>query len=276
MTDIKKALVTGAGGFIGSHLVEALLERGAAVKALVRYNSRNHWGWLEASRGRLGRGLEVVAGDVRDPHQMLDAVAGCDAVFHLAALIGIPYSVHAPASYIETNVAGTQNVATAAVRHGVKAFIHTSTSETYGTAQYEPMDEKHPLQPHSPYAASKVAADKLVESFRHTYDLPAVTVRPFNTYGPRQSARAVIPTIITQALSGKTVRLGSLDPVRDLRAVETEFILSDLAIIENRKEKLEKQIKAKKSDKDADYNVYLQAARPASKPTSDAAEVDAL
>ncbi len=219
MTDIKKALVTGAGGFIGSHLVEALLERGAAVKALVRYNSRNHWGWLEASRGRLGRGLEVVAGDVRDPHQMLDAVAGCDAVFHLAALIGIPYSVHAPASYIETNVAGTQNVATAAVRHGVKAFIHTSTSETYGTAQYEPMDEKHPLQPHSPYAASKVAADKLVESFRHTYDLPAVTVRPFNTYGPRQSARAVIPTIITQALSGKTVRLGSLDPVRDLTFV---------------------------------------------------------
>lgn len=215
----RQAFVTGAGGFIGSHLVELLLERGYAVRALVRYNSRSNWGWLEQLRAREPAGLEVALGDVADAQQMRALVKGCDVVLHLAALIGIPYSYEAPASYVRTNVSGTLNLLQAALEADVKRFVHTSTSETYGTARYVPIDEEHPLQGQSPYSASKIAADKLVESYVCSFGLPAVTVRPFNTYGPRQSARAVIPTILAQALAGPEVRLGSLDPVRDLTYV---------------------------------------------------------
>ena len=214
-----KAFVTGAGGFIGSHLVEALLARGWQVRALVRYNSRSNWGWLEGLKNTKDASLEVVLGDVTDSIQMQQAVRGCDVVFNLAALIGIPYSYEAPLSYVATNINGTLNLLQAALQNKIKRFVHTSTSEVYGTALYTPSDEKHPLQAQSPYSATKIGADKLVESFTCSYDLPAVTVRPFNTYGPRQSTRAVIPTIITQALSGTEVRLGSLDPVRDLTFV---------------------------------------------------------
>jgi NAD dependent epimerase/dehydratase len=214
-----RAFVTGAGGFIGSHLVDALLQRGWDVTALVRYNSRDHRGWLESLRAPAPAGLQVVTGNINDPFFLLDAMKGVDVVFHLAALIGIPYSYHAPASYVQTNVNGTLNVAEAARRAGVKRFVHTSTSEVYGTAQYTPIDERHPLHGQSPYAASKIAADQLIQSFVCSYGLPAVTVRPFNTYGPRQSLRAVIPSIIAQALRGNAVRLGSLDPVRDLTFV---------------------------------------------------------
>ncbi len=214
-----KALVTGAGGFIGSHLVEALLADGWEVRALVRYNSRSSWGWLEELRTRNAAAMEVMLGDVTDSSQMDETVAGCDVVFHLAALIGIPYSYAAPASYVATNITGTLCLLQAALKHGVRRFVHTSTSEVYGTARYTPIDENHPLQAQSPYAATKIAADKLVESFVRSFDLPAVVVRPFNTYGPRQSARAVIPTIVTQALLGDEVLLGSLDPVRDLTFV---------------------------------------------------------
>lgn len=212
------ALVTGAGGFIGSHLVEGLLGKGWSVRALVRYNIHSSWGWLEEHRGE-DLPLEVVLGDVTDPFQMAEIAKGVDTVFHLGALIAIPYSYAAPASYVSVNVNGTLNVAEAALKAGVRRFVHTSTSEVYGTARYAPIDEKHPLQGQSPYSASKIGADKIVESFACSFELPAVTVRPFNTYGPRQSARAVIPTIISQALRSKEVRLGSLDPVRDLTFV---------------------------------------------------------
>jgi NAD dependent epimerase/dehydratase len=215
-----KAFVTGAGGFIGSHLVEALLQQGWHVRALVRYNSRSSWGWLEELRGREKLRLEVLQGDVTDSHQMMEALAGCDTVFHLAALIGIPYSYTAPDSYVATNIKGTLNLLQAARANKASRFIHTSTSEVYGTARYTPIDEAHPLQAQSPYAATKIAADKLVESFICSFSLPGVIVRPFNTYGPRQSARAVIPTIITQALKQTEVHLGSLDPIRDLTFVE--------------------------------------------------------
>jgi len=215
-----KTFVTGAGGFIASHLVESLLNQGWSVKALVRYNSRSSWGWLEDIRSGQSDNLEVILGDVADPYQMQDAVKGCEVVFHLAALIGIPYSYEAPASYISTNVNGTLNLLEAAMKNGVNRFIHTSTSEVYGTAQYVPIDEKHPLQGQSPYSASKIAGDKLAESFYSSFGLPVVTVRPFNTYGPRQSARAVIPTIISQALKSREIHLGSLDPVRDMTFVD--------------------------------------------------------
>lgn len=211
------ALVTGAAGFIGSHLAERLVCDGARTRALVRYNSAGSWGWLEGSPVR--DRLEVVAGDVRDRDSVRRAMQGVSHVFHLAALIGIPYSYDAPDSYVATNIGGTLNILQAARDEGVSHVIVTSTSEVYGSAQYVPIDERHPLQGQSPYSASKIAADKLAESFHLSFGLPVVTVRPFNTYGPRQSARAVIPAIITQCLAGDVVRLGHLAPTRDLNFI---------------------------------------------------------
>lgn len=213
-------LVTGADGFIGSHLAEALVVSGRKVRAFAQYNARNHWGWLEDLEAATLEELEVYVGDLRDSLSVSSAVKGCDRVFHLGALIAIPYSYRAPSEYVSTNVGGTLHVMQAALSEGASVVVHTSTSEVYGTARRIPMDEGHPLQAQSPYAASKIAADKIVESFSLSFDLPAVTVRPFNTYGPRQSARAVIPTIITQALSEQQVRLGSLEPIRDLTYVD--------------------------------------------------------
>ncbi len=215
----QQILLTGAGGFIGSHLAARLVELGGRVRALVRYNSRNDWGLLEQLPQNILREIEVVAGDITDPFSTRRAVQGCSLVFHLAALIAIPYSYMAPAQYVAVNCGGTLNLLEAARAEGVVRFIHTSTSETYGTAQYTPIDETHPLQGQSPYSASKIGADKLAESYHLSFDLPVVTVRPFNTYGPRQSARAVIPTIITQALTGDIIRLGNLEPRRDLTYV---------------------------------------------------------
>lgn len=215
----QQILLTGAGGFIGSHLAARLVEIGCRVRALVRYNSRNDWGLLEQLPQDIRREIEVVSGDITDPFSTQRAVQGCRVVFHLAALIAIPYSYVAPAHYVAVNCGGTLNLLEAARSQGVERFIHTSTSETYGTAQYTPIDEAHPLQGQSPYAASKIGADKLAESYYLSFGLPVVTVRPFNTYGPRQSARAVIPTIITQALTGDTIRLGHLEPRRDLTYV---------------------------------------------------------
>jgi dTDP-glucose 4,6-dehydratase len=212
-------LVTGAGGFIGSHLTEELARRGAKVRALVHYNSRNHWGFLEESP-YLKNEVEVRPGDITDPFCVSDAVQDRQVVFHLAALIAIPYSYAAPASYVAANVTGTLNVLEACRRHKVRKLVHTSTSETYGTALYTPIDEKHPLQGQSPYSASKIGADKLVESFIRSFDLPAAVCRPFNTFGPRQSARAVIPAIISQLLAGKKeLKLGDLSPVRDFNYI---------------------------------------------------------
>lgn len=215
----RQVLVTGAGGFIGSHLTEALLAEGAKVRALVHYNSAGSWGLLEGMRNN---SLEVVAGDICDPYFCQTLVKGQEIVFHLAALIAIPYSYVAPQSYFQTNVLGTINLLQAARDQGVFRFVHTSTSETYGTAQYVPIDEKHPLQGQSPYSASKIAADKAAESYYCAFGLPVTIVRPFNTYGPRQSARAFIPTVICQALSEETraIKLGSLKPVRDLTFVK--------------------------------------------------------
>lgn len=214
----KKVLVTGAGGFIGSHLVEKLVTLGASVRGLVRYNSRGSWGWLDQSP--LAREVEVVTGDICDADNVLTATEDVEIVFHLAALIAIPYSYVAPHSYIRTNVEGTFNALQAARRTGVQRFLHTSTSEVYGTAQYVPIDERHPLQGQSPYSASKIGADKMAEAFHLSFSVPVVTIRPFNTFGPRQSARAVIPTIITQCLEGaSSIKLGSLHPTRDLNFV---------------------------------------------------------
>lgn len=217
----RRVLVTGAGGFIGSHLVSELVARGAKVRAFLHYNSRNEIGNLRfLSEQQLAR-VEPIMGNVEDADSVSQAVRGCECVFHLAALIGIPYSYVAPRSYVATNVTGTLNVLEAVRRHGVPRLVHTSTSEVYGTALYEPIDEDHPLQGQSPYSASKIAADKLAESYYRSFEVPVVTVRPFNTYGPRQSARAVIPTIMTQLLSGRdTVVLGSLTPQRDLTFAE--------------------------------------------------------
>jgi NAD dependent epimerase/dehydratase len=215
----KKVLVTGAGGFIGSHLVDELLQKGADVTAFVHYNARNDWGMLEGRYTDETPGLTVVAGDVTDALFVRKAVEGHEYVFHLAALIGIPYSYVAPESYVNTNIKGTLNVMQACLDHDVTRVVHTSTSETYGTALYTPIDEKHPLQGQSPYSASKIGADKMAESFYCSFSLPVTTIRPFNTFGPRQSTRAVIPTIITQALTGRTVKLGSLTPIRDLTYV---------------------------------------------------------
>lgn len=214
----KRVLVTGAGGFIGSHLTEALVRSGANTRAFVRYNSAGRWGWLDSSDCQ--GDVDVVAGDIFDQGFVKQAMKDIDVVFHLAALIAIPYSYVAPEAYVQTNVLGTLNVLQAARELGIERLVHTSTSEVYGTAQYVPIDEKHPLQGQSPYSASKIAADKMVESFYCSFDLPVVTVRPFNTFGPRQSARAVIPAIITQCLTGNTVKLGSLHPTRDMNYVE--------------------------------------------------------
>jgi NAD dependent epimerase/dehydratase len=216
--DVKSVLVTGADGFIGSHLVEALVAQGVQVRALAYYNSFNSWGWLDESP--VLSKIEVVTGDVRDPGFCRGLVKDVDTVFHLAALIAIPYSYVAPESYIQTNVTGTSNMCLAALDAGVKRFLHTSTSEVYGTAQYVPIDEKHPMQPQSPYSASKIGADAMAMSYFNAMKLPLTIVRPFNTYGPRQSARAVIPTIISQIASGKKkIRLGDLGPTRDLNYV---------------------------------------------------------
>jgi len=214
-----KVLITGAGGFIGSHLAEKCVELGFQVRAFVRYNSTNRWGWLDASpvKGE----MEIVTGDIRDFDSVFKAVSGCQVVFHLAALIGIPYSYISPLAYIKTNIEGAYNVLQSARELNLEQVLITSTSETYGTAQYVPIDEKHPLVGQSPYSASKIAADQLALSYYRSFDLPVKIVRPFNTYGPRQSARAVIPTIITQILTGsKTLRLGNLAPTRDLTFVK--------------------------------------------------------
>ena len=212
----KSALVTGAGGFIGSHLAEELARRGAAVRALVHYNALGTRGWLSDD----SLGIEVVAGDVCDMDSIAEAMKDVEIVFHLAALIAIPYSYRVPRSYVHTNVVGTVHVLQAARQARVARVVHASTSEVYGTAQYVPIDEKHPLQAQSPYSASKIAGDKLAESFHLSYGVPVVTVRPFNTYGPRQSARAIIPTIVMQCLGGGPVRLGNLHPTRDLSYVQ--------------------------------------------------------
>jgi len=216
----KKVLVTGAGGFIGSHLTERLVELGARVRTLVHYNARNDWGLLEKIPSNIQNEIEVLPGDIQDPFGMRRAIADCEVVFHLAALIAIPYSYRSPATYVDTNVKGTLNVMEACRSEAVSKIVHTSTSETYGTAQYTPIDEKHPLQGQSPYSASKIGADKIAESYWLAYGLPVATIRPFNTYGPRQSARAVIPTIISQALTKDEIELGSLTPVRDLNFVK--------------------------------------------------------
>lgn len=213
-------LVTGADGFIGSHLVEALVGDGRSVRAFVQYNARNSWGWIEDLGPDVLGDVDVRVGDLRDPESVRNAVHGCDRVFHLGALIAIPYSYQAPSEYVATNVGGTLNVMQAARDQEVSLVVHTSTSEVYGTARYVPIDEEHPLQAQSPYAASKIGADKIAESFALSYELPVVTVRPFNTYGSRQSARAVIPTIIMQAIEEPSVLLGSLDPIRDLTYVD--------------------------------------------------------
>ena len=214
----RRTLVTGAGGFIGSHLVEQLVERGASVRALVRYNALGSWGWLDRSQAK--DSIDVVAGDLTDRDLVASVVEGMDTVFHLGALIAIPYSYVAPESYVRTNIGGTLNVLQAARQAGTPRLVHTSTSEVYGTARFTPMTEEHPLQGQSPYSASKIGADKIVESFALSFATPVVTVRPFNTYGPRQSARAVIPTIIAQCLAQRDLALGSLQPTRDFNFVD--------------------------------------------------------
>ncbi|WP_114418146.1 NAD-dependent 4,6-dehydratase LegB [Marinospirillum perlucidum] len=215
----KKILITGADGFIGSHLTELLVRNGYHVKALCQYNSFNSWGWLENLESL--EQVEVLTGDIRDPHYCKLITKSVDVIFHLAALIAIPYSYQAPDSYVDTNIKGTLNICQAALENGIKRVIHTSTSEVYGTAQYVPINENHPLQPQSPYSASKIAADAMAMSFFNSFNLPLTIARPFNTYGPRQSARAVIPTIITQIAAGhKSIQLGDVTPTRDFNYVE--------------------------------------------------------
>lgn len=221
----KKVLVTGACGFIGSHLVEELVRRGADVKAFIFYNSFGSWGWLDRCADDVSGKFEVFMGDIRDPNGVREAVAGCDTIFHLAALIGIPYSYHSPDMYIDTNIKGTLNVMQAARASQVRRVVHTSTSEVYGSAQYVPIDELHPLVGQSPYSASKIGADQLALSFHKSFETPLTIMRPFNTYGPRQSARAVIPTVITQIQKGaRTIKLGNLDTTRDF-----SFVLDTVA-----------------------------------------------
>lgn len=218
---MQTALVTGADGFIGSHLVEKLLDEGYKVKAFVYYNSFNSWGWLDTLPKEKLNKIEIFSGDIRDPNGVRTAVKGVDVIYHLAALIAIPYSYHSPDSYVDTNIKGTLNIIQAARDFNVKRILITSTSEVYGTALYVPIDEKHPKQGQSPYSATKIGADAIADSFFRSFNLPVTIVRPFNTFGPRQSARAVIPTIITQLLAGKTeIKLGALHPTRDLLYVK--------------------------------------------------------
>lgn len=218
---MKKVLVTGADGFIGSHLVEELVKKGYQVKAFVYYNSFNTWGWLDTLNRDIMQNVEIFQGDIRDPHGVRKAVEGVNAIFHLAALIAIPFSYYSPDTYVDTNIKGTLNILQAARECGNIRTLVTSTSEVYGTAKYVPIDEQHPYQGQSPYSATKIGADRLAESFYRSFELPVTIVRPFNTYGPRQSARAVIPTIITQLLSGyEQIKLGSLTPTRDFNYVK--------------------------------------------------------
>ncbi|MGA7802780.1 MAG: NAD-dependent 4,6-dehydratase LegB [Gammaproteobacteria bacterium] len=220
MTGNEQVLVTGADGFIGSHLVEQLVRSGRKVRAFVLYNSFNSWGWLDHLDEEIRRELDIFAGDIRDPHGVKKAMAGCTTIMHLASLIAIPYSYHSPDTYVDTNVKGTLNVLQAARELGVDRVVHTSTSEVYGTAQFVPITEEHPLQGQSPYSATKIAADQLAYSFYNSFDVPVAIIRPFNTYGPRQSARAVIPTVITQIANGmRTIRLGATHPTRDFNYV---------------------------------------------------------
>lgn len=217
----KKVLVTGADGFIGSHLTERLVELGADVTALVQYNSFNNWGWIDSFDKRIKNEINVYTGDIREYDSISKAIKGKEVVFHLAALIAIPYSYQSPMAYVRTNVEGTSNVLEACKENNIQRMVHTSTSEVYGTAIYAPIDENHPLQGQSPYSASKIGADKMAESYYRSFGLPVATLRPFNTYGPRQSARAVIPTIISQVLSGcETLKLGSITPTRDFNYVK--------------------------------------------------------
>jgi len=229
----KKILVTGADGFIGSHLTEELIRRGHDVRAFVLYNSFNSWGWLDKSAADIRSQLDVFAGDIRDPHGVKTAMQDCDVVFHLAALIAIPYSYHSPDTYVDTNVKGTLNIVQAARELSVEKVVHTSTSEVYGTARYVPIDESHPLQGQSPYSASKIGADQIAMSFFSSFETPVSTIRPFNTYGPRQSARAIIPTVIGQIASGKrAIRLGALHPTRDFNYV-TDTVSGFIAVAES-------------------------------------------
>ena len=221
MIEAKLILVTGADGFIGSHRSEELVRQGYKVRAFVLYNSFNSWGWLDTVSKEIRENIEVFAGDIRDPHGVKEAMKGCDVVLHLAALIAIPYSYHSPDTYVDTNVKGTLNILQAARELGVKHIIHTSTSEVYGTARFVPITEDHPLQGQSPYSASKIGADQMAFSFYSSFKLPVTIIRPFNTYGPRQSARAVIPTIITQIAKGQhLIKMGSISPTRDFNYVK--------------------------------------------------------
>ena len=230
-----KILVTGADGFIGSHLTETLVRMGCSVRAVVYYNSFNSWGWLDESPEEIKKEIEIFAGDVRDPYGMKKAIQGCDVVFHLAALIAIPYSYHSPDTYVDTNIKGTLNILQATRELGTEKVVHTSTSEVYGTAHYVPIDEEHPLQGQSPYSATKIGADQIALSFYRSFDTPVSIIRPFNTYGPRQSARAVIPTIITQIAAGqRELRLGSLHPTRDFSYIN-DTVKGFIAVAESEK-----------------------------------------
>ncbi|MDH3346511.1 MAG: NAD-dependent 4,6-dehydratase LegB [Desulfobulbaceae bacterium] len=231
----ERVLVTGADGFIGSHLVESLVREGYVVRAFVLYNSFNSWGWLDSLDKEILSDIEVVSGDIRDPFGISSAVEGCESVLHLAALIAIPYSYNSPSTYIETNVQGTLNIMQAARAHGLSKVVHTSTSEVYGTARFVPITEEHPYQPQSPYSASKIGADQVAMSYYHAFNLPVAVIRPFNTYGPRQSARAVIPSVITQIASGqKVLKLGSLTPTRDFNYVE-DIVNGFIKVMESEK-----------------------------------------
>ena len=230
---MKKVLVTGADGFIGSHMVEELVRKGYSVRAFSYYNSYNTWGWLDTLAPEILSQIEVVCGDIRDPYGVKKAIEGVDMVFHLAALIAIPFSYHSPDAYVDTNIKGTLNVLQAAKELNVERVLITSTSEVYGTAKYVPIDENHPFQGQSPYSATKIGADRLAESFYRSFDLPVSIVRPFNTFGPRQSARAVIPTIITQLLGGRQqIKLGLLSPTRDFNYVK-DTVSAYIAIAES-------------------------------------------